>query len=228
MPRKSKLPRVQKSPSDVATINREITRFLGTQDANDRVLGNAKYGIYAFFDYDGEPIYVGQTTEQLRTRIRRHLTNRRTDAVAMYVLDPAEVADVEVWPFFELGGGKIAAQTLEAAEYTVYRQVLDGSALGAVLNEKDIPERERIALPASFRARIVPPEVYARLNHPDLRVARRAATVASLARIVAERDVSKGLRRTLLTQTRRLERLARLRLDEIGGSYPQEAGSEEI
>ena len=99
--------------------------------------------------------------------------------------------------------------------------------MGAVLNEKDIPERPRLALPPSFRARIVPLEVYGRLSHPDLRVARRAATVASLARIVAERDVSKGLRRTLLTQTRRLEHLARLRLDEIGGAYPQERESDE-
>jgi excinuclease UvrABC nuclease subunit len=51
-------------------------------------VGNFKWGVYAFFDYDGEPIYIGQTKEQLRTRIRRHLTNQRTDAVAMSVLDP--------------------------------------------------------------------------------------------------------------------------------------------
>ena len=54
-------------------------------------VGNFKWGVYAFFDYDGEPIYVGQTNERLRTRIRRHLTNQRTDAVAMSVLDPFEV-----------------------------------------------------------------------------------------------------------------------------------------
>ena len=51
-------------------------------------VGNFKWGVYAVFDYDGEPIYIGQTKEQLRTRIRRHLTNQRTDAVAMSVLDP--------------------------------------------------------------------------------------------------------------------------------------------
>jgi hypothetical protein len=61
-------------------------------------LGNYKFGVYAFFDYDGEPIYVGQTNERLRTRIRRHLTNQRTDAVAMKVLDPFEVYEIEVWP----------------------------------------------------------------------------------------------------------------------------------
>jgi hypothetical protein len=61
-------------------------------------VGNYRWGVYAFFDYDGEPVYVGQTNERLRTRIRRHLTNQRTDAVAMSVLDSFEVFDIEVWP----------------------------------------------------------------------------------------------------------------------------------
>ncbi|MDE3051298.1 MAG: GIY-YIG nuclease family protein, partial [Nitrospirota bacterium] len=54
--------------------------------------------MYAFYDYDGEPIYVGQTEEKLSGRVSRHLTNQRTDAVAMNVLDPFEVAYIEVWP----------------------------------------------------------------------------------------------------------------------------------
>ena len=60
-------------------------------------------GVYAFYDCDGEPTYVGQTKERLRNRIRRHLTNQSTDAVAMSVLDPFEVAEIEMWPF---GGGQ--------------------------------------------------------------------------------------------------------------------------
>lgn len=63
-----------------------------------RIIGHYKWGVYAFYDYDHEPIYVGQTNEQLSTRIRRHLTNQRTDAVAMSVLDPYEVCYIEVWP----------------------------------------------------------------------------------------------------------------------------------
>lgn len=47
---------------------------------------------------------MGQTYESLRDRIGRHLTNQRTDAVAMNVLDPFEVAEVEVWPLWELEG----------------------------------------------------------------------------------------------------------------------------
>src|SRR6266545_6794948 len=85
-------------PQEVREIRKLIEAALNTKDEQGRTVGNAKYGVYAFYDYDGEPIYVGQTSEQLRTRIRRHLTNQRTDAVAMNVLDPFEVFEVEVWP----------------------------------------------------------------------------------------------------------------------------------
>lgn len=34
-------------------------------------------GVYAFYDFDGEPIYVGQTTEDFGTRIGRRSAQRR-------------------------------------------------------------------------------------------------------------------------------------------------------
>jgi hypothetical protein len=64
-------------------------------------IGGFKWGVYIFYDYDGEPIYVGQTNERVSGRIRRHLTNQRTSAVAMNVLDPFEVCDIEVYPLPE-------------------------------------------------------------------------------------------------------------------------------
>ncbi|MDQ6601967.1 MAG: GIY-YIG nuclease family protein [Chloroflexota bacterium] len=224
-------------PEEVAEIKRELERFLNAADTQGRKPNNAKCGVYVFYDYDGEPIYVGQTAERLRVRIRRHLTNQRTDAVAMNVLDPFEVADVEVYPFYDLEQpkpGETPAEysarvkaTLGAAEYMVFQDVLRNSALGAVLNEADIPEHEAIVLPESFKGRIIPPELYERRKHPDVRIARRASTVANLARVISERDVSRGLRRTLLTQARRLELLARQRLNDIAETYPVEESGEE-
>lgn len=79
-------------------IRREIRAFLQTKDQKGKSIGSSKFGIYAFYDYDGEPIYVGKTFEGLSSRIGRHLTNQRTDAVAMNVLDPFEVAEIRVWP----------------------------------------------------------------------------------------------------------------------------------
>ena len=51
-------------------------------------------GVYAFYDYDKEPIYVGQTWETFGDRIGRHLTGQRSDVVANRLLDPFEVSDV--------------------------------------------------------------------------------------------------------------------------------------
>ena len=212
---------------EVAAIRVEIRRFLDTLDSSGRKIGNAKYGAYAFYDYDGEPIYVGQTEEMLRSRIARHLTNQRTDAVAMNVLDPFEVAEIEVWPLYREDVKGDIEKILNGTEYTVFQKVLKESKLGAVLNEKDIPKTRTVKLPRSYRSRIIPPSLYELRKHPDTRIARRASTIANLARVISERNVSKGLRRTLLTQAQRLEQLAARRLADFAEQYPVEKKGEE-
>src|SRR5437764_1368506 len=127
-------------PPEVAAIRAHLRRFLNSPDAQGGKVGDAKYGVYAFYDYDGEPIYVGQTKESLRSRIGRHLTNQRTDAVAMNVLDPFEVAEIQVWPIPEERYSETELrQLLNQVEYAVFQKVLRESKLRAVLNEKDIP-----------------------------------------------------------------------------------------
>ncbi len=154
--------------------------------------------MYLFYDYDGEPIYVGQTTERLRTRIRRHLTNQRTDAVAMSVLDPFEVAEIEMWPFWDMEGDP--DELLNRAEFTVYQQALKQLEFNVILNEKEIPETELIGLPPSYRAAILPEDQRSGRDHPDVRLARRARTIANLAQIISEREVKPGIRQTLWAQ----------------------------
>jgi hypothetical protein len=183
------------------------------------MVGNARYGVYAFYDYDGEPIYVGQTSERLRVRIRRHLTNQRTDAVAMNVLDPFEVSEIEMWPFWELERLRRTDprvhETLRRAESTIFQGALRKSRFGAVLNEVVPPVAKRMRLPPSIRRRIIPDRMYEQRKHADVRIARRANTIARLTQVISERDVSPGLRRTLRTQARRLEHLAAERLHEL-------------
>jgi hypothetical protein len=135
----------------------------------------------------------------------------------MNVLDPFEVADIEIWPLWELQdcSPAEAAHKLNAAEYAVFQQVLGKSSFGAVLNEKDIAKTEPASLPSSVKARIVPPHLFDARKHPDVRIARRANTIASLAKVISERDVSPGLRRTLVTQARRLEHLSALRFKDF-------------
>jgi hypothetical protein len=146
------------------------------------------------------------------------LTNQRTDAVAMNVLDPFEVAEICIWPL-DLSNVPDTEKGayLDRAEYTLFQKVLSESKLGAVLNEKPPPPSKPIHLPPCHRRRIIPDSIYPQRKHPDVRIARRANTIASLARVISEREVSSGLRRTLLTQARRLERLAAERLEDFPG-----------
>jgi hypothetical protein len=215
-------------PADVAAIRAALVLALNSICENGRKVGDAKFGVYAFYDYDGEPIYVGQTSEKLRVRIRRHLTNHRTDAVAMNVLDPFEVYEIEMWPLWDLQDlpFKEAAQILNAAEFTAFQQLLTRSTYKVVLNEKDMLQYSPIELPPSVKLCIIPDEIRESRKHPDVRIARRAATISSLAKVISERDVSPGLRRTLLRQAQRLERLASTRFADFAAD-PIETEHEE-
>jgi hypothetical protein len=205
-------------PGDVAAIRAEIRAFLKTPDDFGRPIGSSKSGVYAFYDYDGEPIYIGQTFEGLGARIGRHLTNQRTDAVAMNVLDPFEVAEISVWPMdlSHLVEKEIKAE-LDKAEYTLYLKVIAESSFHAVLNEKPPHETPLVELPKAYRGKIIPSSIFPQRKHPDVRIARRASTIAALARVISERKVTKWLRTTLRTQARRLEKLASDRLSDFAG-----------
>ena len=106
-------------------------------------------------------------------------------------------------------------EQLDRAEFTVFQKVIAESKLGAVLNEKPPRTMPTVELPKSYRRRIIPDDIFPHRKHPDIRIARRANTIASLARVISERKVSRGLRQTLLTQARRLERLAEERLKDF-------------
>ena len=134
----------------------------------------------------------------------------------MNVLDPFEVAEIRVWPLDlgHLADAEIKAE-LDRAEYTLFVKVIAESSFKAVLNEKPPRKTELITLPPVYARRIIPGDIFPQRKHPDVRIARRASTIAALARVISERKVTKWLRTTLLTQARRLERLAAQRLAEF-------------
>jgi len=244
--RQKKPDNIRKPPFETDDLRQNLARFLDTDFMNPltglpQKVGNFRWGVYAFFDYDGEPIYVGQTNEKLRTRIRRHLTNQRTDAVAMSVLDPFEVYEIEVWPLPEFEHVKKKATTdaqrdelasakshLDALERTVFQAAVAASEFKAVLNEKDPPRGTvNVQPPPSLKAKIVSAPVYELRSHPDFRLARRALIIARLAQVIAERQVQGGLRRVLLTQAKRLQWLADRRYSGLGGPASVEVEDEE-
>lgn len=227
-------------PFETEDLRRNLVIFLDSDfsdpiTGSTRRVGNFRWGVYIFYDYDGEPIYVGQTNEMLRTRIRRHLTNQRTDAVAMSVLDPFEVYEIEVYPLPQFQNinsdtDRAAARAhLNALEHAVYGKAIDRSQFKAILNEKDPPAPTiDIEIPRSFRMRVVSDEVAKIRSHPDFRIARRALIISRLAQVISERKVQGGLRRVLLTQAKRLQWLADRRYQALGGaeSVETETGRE--
>jgi len=221
-----------------------LTAFLDTpyphRAGNARKIGDFRWGVYAFFDYDGDLIYVGQTNEKVRTRIRRHLTNQRTDAVAMSVLDPFEVFAIKVWPLTEYqdvtknGPKKFqfkdAKAHLNALERRIYDISVQHSVFGAILNEKNPPLTDmQIQVPPVCEGQIVSEEVLTIRSHPDFRISRRSLIIARLAQVISERQVQPGLRRVMLVQAKRIEWLARLRYEALGGAaiVPSKAVDEE-
>ena len=213
-------------PFETSELRKLLEQFLNRiienpLDGQQVKVGNFQWGVYSFYDYDNEPIYVGQTKESLRTRIRRHLTNQRTDAVAMNVLDPFEVYKIVVYPLPQLEGIKAktpefkeAQKILDALEHRIFSQAIDKSVFSAILNEKEPPTPQvEVEIPASFEGVIVSEEVKRIREHPDVRIARRSQTISRLAQTISERKVTKHLRKVLLTQARRIEWLAKRRLE---------------
>lgn len=153
--RKSAALSTREPPIDTAQLREALKQFLDQKIPGHGRLGSCTHGLYAFFDYDGEPIYVGQTVEQLGTRVRRHLTNQRTDAVAMGVLDPFEVRTVKVWPLWPdileaLDKNAVRIQ-LDNLEAELFGKLLAGSRFHELLNEKPAPDRTHVLGPLAIR-----------------------------------------------------------------------------
>ncbi len=190
-----------------------LTEALAATDpASGKKLGSC-IGVYAFYDYDGEPIYVGQTWENFGTRIGRHLRGQRSDTLAYRILDPFEVADMELFPVEELRKDVDKKRKLDAIEYSVYLKAIGDSKYRAILNEKIPPISSPVELPKSHRFTLVPSDMREDRDHPDVRIARRAETLARVAAVAHERgEVSAGLRRVIVIQAVRLADLAAARL----------------
>lgn len=62
-----------------------------------RALTN-QIGVYVLCDLDQVPIYVGQSTQGIRSRVARHLTSARSDIIANRQIDVWEIAWVLAYP----------------------------------------------------------------------------------------------------------------------------------
>lgn len=212
----SKPPTKKSMPTKFVQGFRELlSAALDTTDSASGHKLSKCIGVYAFYDYDGEPIYVGQTTEDFATRVGRHLRGQRSDTLAYRILDPFEVAEMELYPLEHLRAVPAAERRaiVDTIEYSVYMTAIEHSKYRAILNEKIPPVSPREDPPESYRFQLVPESMREDREHPDVRIARRAETLARVAAVAHERgEVSAGLRRVIVIQAVRLADLAAARL----------------
>jgi len=78
-------------------------------------------GVYALCDLDNVPIYVGQSKDGIRNRVRRHLTSARSDVIANRLIDVWEVAYVWAFP--------APKESVDLLEASLYHHFNDDSSL---------------------------------------------------------------------------------------------------
>ena len=98
-------------------------------------------GVYALCDLDGNPIYVGQSVDGIRTRVRRHLTSARSDVIANRQIDVWEIAFVWAWPV----ATKSEVEPLERsifAHYDAELPLMNGKPMVANAPVLEWPEKQ--------------------------------------------------------------------------------------
>ena len=100
-------------------------------------------GCYILADLDNIPIYVGQSVDGIKSRVRRHLTSARSDIIANRQVDVWEIA--YVWAFPVLTKEQIS--DLEANlfhHYDPQSQLMNGSIPKSQPGKREIPKPSQI------------------------------------------------------------------------------------
>lgn len=146
-------------------------------------------GVYALCDLDEVPVYIGQSTDGIRARVRRHLTSARSDVIANRQIDVWEIAYVWAWPID--GGGRINA--LEQ------RLIVEFNERSPLVNA-DIPSSvgdAGIDIPAKQTVQVIETAEIQSRRDPVLRFPRQVQHFGSLVDYVLNTQDKPHLRRAM-------------------------------
>lgn len=155
-------------------------------------------GVYILCDLDEVPIYVGQSKDGIRQRVRRHLTSARSDIIANRQLDVWEVAYVWGYPVNE----KNQIGPLEARLYHAFNpisQVINGIVPAVPSDLSAIPD------PAQKIQVMSDAEIASRKEAPQ-RLPRQAGHYASIVGHFLEVKQSKQIGTAMAAHFQRLEK----------------------
>jgi hypothetical protein len=157
-----------------------------------------KVGVYALCDLDGIPIYVGQSTDGIQSRVRRHLTSARSDIIANRQIDPWEIAFVQAYPVNRLKDIPLLEASL-FAKFHKQKPLMNGSipvAEGRLL--------KRLPKPAEIIQMMADEELKVR-KEPAFRLPRQIEHIGRLVDHILTVKDSPQLRRSLVAHFDRLD-----------------------
>lgn len=153
-------------------------------------------GVYALCDLDGVPIYVGQSVDGIRSRVRRHLTSARSDIIANRMIDVWEIAYVKAWPVPDpamIPG----IEALLFATFDAQHQLMNGRAMVCAVDlTADLPDPQVVQV-------IAEEERLDRLR-PAQRLPRQIAQYLSLVDYIQTVKDERHLKRSLQAHFDRL------------------------
>lgn len=169
----------------------------------------SQIGVYALCDLDGVPIYVGQSVDGIRARVRRHLTSARSDIIANRQVDVWEIAYVRAWPCS-------STEKITALEAMLFHQFDSQSRLmnGTIPTNQD---DHGMIVPEMIQIQILPDEEISIRQNPSRRLPRQSQFYFQLVDHILNVKDSSELRRSL---TAHFARLSRYHNDFMGSPSP--------
>ena len=153
-------------------------------------------GVYALCDLDDVPIYVGQSTDGIQNRVRRHLTSARSDVIANRQIDVWEIAFVWAWPVSSLKQlGPLEAHLFH--RFNDDRTLMNGTTLQRI-DGLGCPE------PDGSRVQIIESDEIRTRREPARRLPRQAEHFGRLVAHILNVKDSSHLRRSLVAHFQRL------------------------
>jgi hypothetical protein len=162
-------------------------------------------GVYALCDLDGVPVYVGQSVDGIRTRVRRHLTSARSDIIANRQIDVWEIVYVWAWPVSE---GEDLTFRISELEAEIFWSCQNRSALMNGTLPK-VPSLVRETLTPAETVQVIPEEERQDRLKPSARLPRQISHYLSLVDYILEVKDSEHLRRSLAAHFDRIVRFHR-------------------
>jgi hypothetical protein len=160
-----------------------------------------KIGVYILCDLDHIPIYVGQSTDVIRSRVRRHLTSARSDIIANRQIDVWEIAWVWAYPVAR----REEISLLEAALFHHFDKksaLMNGKLPKELAQKVKIPNTEQ-------KIQVMSDVEIAEKKEPSLRLPRQAEHYSQIVGHFLAVKNSKEIARAIEAHFARLEKYHR-------------------